>query len=140
MGAVLEGQLRLSAGKGQTPQSLFPSFISLPSSYLLLWEGKEEKTGRVQLIAQPQTSLHTLGYFFNLTLRARVHPWGEAAGMEVGITADLHVGEQIAPSGLVCWGEWCAMLQTCFFQIQVVTMHRRCSKPILGTLFWEIAP
>jgi len=44
MGAVLEGQLRLSAGKGQTPQSLFPSFISLPSSYLLLWEGKEEKT------------------------------------------------------------------------------------------------
>lgn len=53
MGAVLEGQLRLSAGKGQTPQSLFPSFISLPSSYLLLWEGKEEKTVRVQLVAKP---------------------------------------------------------------------------------------
>lgn len=34
-----------------------------------------------------------------------MHPWGEAAGMEVGITADLRVGEQIAPSGLVCWGE-----------------------------------
>lgn len=67
---------------------------------------------RVQLIAQPQTSLHTLGHFFNLSIRVRVHLWGEAAGMEVGSTADPGLGEQITPSGMVCWEEWCAMLQT----------------------------
>lgn len=47
---------------------------------------------RVQLIAQPQISLYTLGCFFNLSIRARVHPWGEAAGMEVGSTADPGLG------------------------------------------------
>lgn len=47
---------------------------------------------RVQLIAQPQISLHTLGHFFNLSIRVRVHPWGEAAGMEVGSTADPGLG------------------------------------------------